>query len=43
MSGGISVLDRMLSATLPLNPTEAGRVLGAMAAAGERVFLAPDV
>ena len=43
ISGGISVLNRMLSANLPINPKEAGRVLGAMAAAGERVFLAPDV
>ena len=43
ISGGISVLNRMLSANLPIDPKEAGRVLGAMAAAGERVFLAPDV
>ena len=43
ISGGISVLNRMLSANLPIDPKEAGRVLGAMAAAGERVFLALDV
>ena len=43
ISGGISVLNRMLSANLPINPAEAGRVLGAMAAAGERVFLSLDV
>lgn len=43
ISGGISVLNRMLSANLPIDPKEAGRVLGAMAAAGERIFLALDV
>ena len=43
ISGGISVLNRMLSANLPIDPAEAGRVLGAMAAAGERVFLALEV
>ena len=43
ISGGISVLNRMLSANLPIDPAEAGRVLGAMAAAGERVFLSLDV
>ena len=43
ISGGISVLNRMLSANLPIDPEEAGRVLGAMAAAGERVFLELDV
>ena len=43
ISGGISVLNRMISANLPIDPKEAGRVLGAMAAAGERVFLALDV
>ena len=43
ISGGISVLNRMLSANLPIDSTEAGRVLGAMAAAGERVFLALEV
>ena len=43
ISGGISVLNRMLSANLPIDPAEAGRVLGAMAAAGERIFLALDV
>lgn len=43
ISGGISVLNRMLSANLPIDPKEAGRVLGAMAAAGERVFLALEV
>ena len=43
ISGGISVLNRLLSSGLPLDPAEASRVLGAMAAAGERVFLAPDV
>ena len=43
ISGGISVLNRMLSANLPIDPKEAGHVLGAMAAAGERIFLALDV
>lgn len=43
ISGGISVLNRMISANLPIDPAEAGRVLGAMAAAGERIFLALDV
>ena len=43
ISGGISVLNRMLSANLPIDPAEAGRVLGAMAAAGERIFLELDV
>ena len=43
ISGGISVLNRMLSANLPIDPAEAGRVLGAMAAAGELVFLSLDV
>ena len=43
ISGGISVLNRMISANLPIDPKEAGRVLGAMAAAGERIFLALDV
>ncbi len=43
ISGGISVLNRLLSSGLPLDPAEAGRVLGAMAAAGERVFLELDV
>ena len=43
ISGGISVLNRMLSANLPIDPKEAGRVLGAMAAAGERIFLELDV
>ena len=43
ISGGISVLNRMISANLPIDPAEAGRVLGAMAAAGERVFLEQDV
>ena len=43
ISGGISVLNRMLSANLPIDPKEAGRVLGAMAAAGERIFLALDI
>ena len=43
ISGGISVLNRMLSANLPIDPAEAGRVLGAMAAAGELVFLELDV
>lgn len=43
ISGGISVLNRMLSANLPIDPAEAGRVLGAMAAAGERVFLSLDI
>ena len=43
ISGGISVLNRMISANLPIDPAEAGRVLGAMAAAGERVFLALEV
>ncbi|MBQ3262190.1 MAG: hypothetical protein IJH52_03375 [Oscillospiraceae bacterium] len=43
ISGGISVLNRMLSANLPIDPSEAGRVLGAMAAAGERIFLDLDV
>jgi hypothetical protein len=33
----------MISANLPIDPKEAGRVLGAMAAAGERIFLALDV
>ena len=43
ISGGISVLNRMISANLPIDPKEAGRVLGAMAAAGERIFLDLDV
>ena len=43
ISGGISVLNRMISANLPIDPAEAGRVLGAMAAAGERIFLELDV
>lgn len=43
ISGGISVLNRMISANLPIDPKEAGRVLGAMAAAGERIFLALDI
>ena len=43
ISGGISVLNRMLSANLPIDPKEAGRVLGAMAAAGERIFLELEV
>ena len=43
ISGGISVLNRMISANLPIDPAEAGRVLGAMAAAGERIFLALDI
>lgn len=43
ISGGISVLNRMLAANLPIDPAEAGRVLGAMAAAGERIFLELDV
>ena len=43
ISGGISVLNRMISANLPIDPAEAGRVLGAMAAAGERIFLDLDV
>ena len=43
ISGGISVLNRMISANLQIDPREAGRVLGAMAAAGERVFLALEV
>ena len=43
ISGGISVLNRMISANLPIDPKEAGRVLGAMAAAGERIFLELDV
>ena len=43
ISGGISVLNSMLSANLPIDPAEAGRVLGAMAASGERVFLALEV
>ena len=43
ISGGISVLNRMISANLPIDPKEAGRVLGAMAAAGERIFLELDI
>ncbi len=43
ISGGISVLNRMISANLQIDPREAGRVLGAMAAAGERIFLELDV
>ena len=43
ISGGISVLNRMLAANLPIDPAEAGRVLGAMAAAGERIFLELEV
>ena len=43
ISGGISVLNRLLSSGLPLDPAEASRVLGAMAAAGERVFLETDI
>lgn len=43
ISGGISVLNRMISANLQIDPREAGRVLGAMAAAGERIFLELDI
>ena len=43
ISGGISVLNRLLSSGLPLDPAEASRVLGAMAAAGERVFLETEI
>ncbi len=39
ISGGISVLNRLLSEHLPLNVQDASSILGAMAAAGEQVFL----
>ena len=39
IGGGISVLNRLLSEHLPLNVQDAGSILGAMAAAGEQVFL----
>ena len=39
ISGGISVLNRLLSEHLPLDIQQASSILGAMAAAGERVFL----
>lgn len=39
ISGGISVLNRLLAEHLPLDIHQAGSILGAMAAAGEKVFL----
>ena len=39
ISGGISVLNRLLSERLPWEPAATGRILCAMAAAGENVFL----
>lgn len=39
ISGGISVLNRLITEQLPLDFQQASRILGAMAAAGERVFL----
>ena len=39
IGGGISVLNRLLKERLPLDVQQTSIVLGAMAAAGERVFL----
>ena len=39
IGGGISVLNRLMYEELPVDFREASSVLGAMAAAGERVFL----
>ena len=39
ISGGISVLNRLLSERLQWEPAQTGRILCAMAAAGENVFL----
>lgn len=39
ISGGISVLNRLLAEHLPLDIQQAGSILGTMAAAGEKVFL----
>lgn len=41
ISGGISVLNRLLKEGLPVDVRQASSILGAMASAGERVFLNP--
>lgn len=41
ISGGISVLNRLLKEGLPVDAQQASSILGAMASAGERVFLNP--
>ena len=43
ISGGIRVLNRLLEERLPLDPRQTGQILGAMASAGERVFLGLSV
>lgn len=42
IGGGISVLNRLMYEELPVDFRQASSVLGAMAAAGERVFLGLD-
>ena len=43
ISGGIRVLNRLLEERLPLDPQQTGQILGAMASAGEHVFLGLSV